>query len=162
MLSVIGTRKQVCSFGIFAEYPPAVIYSHLYASIHRLYLSSVDYSSHYLSDIFFCMRFSRYVFFVTACFISHLKPKSLLILNHWSNQLSQQHFPADRVNVSFLLGMVLIPCPSGYICIYMNRISSVFSFLIWQPPALPHRLQCSTIGRLGLNLRVRDGNGCVP
>ena len=33
---------------------------------------------------------------------------------------------------------------------------------IWQPPALPHRLQCSTIGRLGLNRRVRDGNGCVP
>ena len=61
---------------------------------------------------FFCMRFSRYVFFVTACFISHLKPKSLLILNHWSNQLSQQHFPADWVNSSFLLGMVLIPCPS--------------------------------------------------
>ena len=34
--------------------------------------------------------------------------------------------------------------------------------LIWQPPALPHRLQCSTIGRLGLNRRVRDGNGCLP
>ena len=38
----------------------------------------------------------------------------------------------------------------------------LFSFLIWRPPALPHRLQCSTIGRLGLNRRVRDGNGCVP
>ncbi len=37
-----------------------------------------------------------------------------------------------------------------------------FLFLIWRPPALPHRLQCSTIGRLGLNRRVRDGNGCVP
>ena len=35
-------------------------------------------------------------------------------------------------------------------------------FLIWRPPALPHRLQCSTIGRPGLNHRVRDGNGCVP
>ena len=30
------------------------------------------------------------------------------------------------------------------------------------PPTLPHRLQCSTIGRLGLNHRVRDGNGCFP
>ena len=39
---------------------------------------------------------------------------------------------------------------------------SVFFFLIWRPPALPHRLQCSTIGRLGLNRRVRDGNGCFP
>ena len=33
---------------------------------------------------------------------------------------------------------------------------------LWQPPALPHRLQCSTIGRLSLNHRVRDENGCVP
>ena len=33
---------------------------------------------------------------------------------------------------------------------------------IWHPPALPCRLQHSTIGRLGLNRRVRDGNGCVP
>ena len=41
-------------------------------------------------------------------------------------------------------------------------MSPVLLFLIWRPPALPHRLQCSTIGRLGLNRRVRDGNGCVP
>ena len=34
--------------------------------------------------------------------------------------------------------------------------------LIRQPPALPHRLQCSTIGRQGLNHRVRDGYGCFP
>ena len=33
---------------------------------------------------------------------------------------------------------------------------------IWHPPALPCRLQHSTIGRLGLNRRVRDGNGCFP
>ena len=32
----------------------------------------------------------------------------------------------------------------------------------WRPPALPHRLQCSTIGRTGLNRRVRNGNGCDP
>ena len=37
-----------------------------------------------------------------------------------------------------------------------------FLFLIRRPPALPHRLQCSTIGRPGLNRRVRDGNGCFP
>ena len=36
------------------------------------------------------------------------------------------------------------------------------SFLFWRPPALPCRLQHSTIGRHGLNHRVRDGNGCVP
>ena len=37
-----------------------------------------------------------------------------------------------------------------------------YLILIRQPPALPHRLQCSTIGRLRLNRRVRDGNGCFP
>ena len=31
-----------------------------------------------------------------------------------------------------------------------------------QPPAFPCRLQHSIIGRLGLNHRVRDENGCVP
>ena len=34
--------------------------------------------------------------------------------------------------------------------------------IIWHSPALPCRLQHSTIGRLGLNLRVRDENGCFP
>ena len=33
---------------------------------------------------------------------------------------------------------------------------------IRQPPALPCRLQHSTIGRSGLNRRVRDGYGCLP
>ena len=33
---------------------------------------------------------------------------------------------------------------------------------IWQPPTFPYRLQHSIIGRLRLNLRVRDENGCVP
>ena len=31
-----------------------------------------------------------------------------------------------------------------------------------QPPAFPRRLQRSIIGRLRLNHRVRDENGCVP
>ena len=42
-----------------------------------------------------------------------------------------------------------------------NRLSYK-PILIWRPPTLPHRLQCSTIGRPGLNHRVRDGNGCCP
>lgn len=44
--------------------------------------------------------------------------------------------------------------------------SSFHSFVIYgelrQPPALPYRLQYSTIGRLSLNRRVRDGHGCFP
>ena len=50
-----------------------------------------------------------------------------------------------------------------------SRLSGVRSNLlsykpisIRQPPALPHRLQRSTIGRLSLNRRVRDENGCFP
>ena len=45
-----------------------------------------------------------------------------------------------------------------------RQVLSQLSYIpiIWRPPALPHRLQCSTIGRLGLNRRVRDGNGCFP
>ena len=34
--------------------------------------------------------------------------------------------------------------------------------LIWQPPAFPRRLQHSIIGRLSLNHRVRDVDGCFP
>ena len=43
----------------------------------------------------------------------------------------------------------------------LNHKSSIL-FLIWQPPTLPYRLQYSTLGRLGLNLRVRNVNGCFP
>ena len=39
---------------------------------------------------------------------------------------------------------------------------ALFFLEIRQPPALPYRLQHSTIGRLGLNHRVRDENGCLP
>ena len=50
-----------------------------------------------------------------------------------------------------------------------SRLSGVRSnqlsykpILIWQPPTLPCRLQHSTLGRPGLNLRVRDVDGCFP
>ena len=61
-----------------------------------------------------------------------------------------------KKKISFLLKSLVKPAS------ILIRISPVFLFLIWRPPALPHRLQCSTIGRLGLNRRVRDGNGCFP
>ena len=43
-----------------------------------------------------------------------------------------------------------------------NQLSYKPLFSVWQPPALPCRLQHSTIGRQGLNLHVRDGDGCFP
>ena len=87
-----------------------------------------------------------------AGFISHQNLRtSFLTSDHWSNQLYQQRFPAvsgwhasvgARSMFNKHFPMLLIGC--------------------WQPPALPHRLQCSTIGRIGLNRRVLDGNGCFP
>ena len=62
--------------------------------------------------------------------------------------------PSER-KIAFSLRSLVKPASISSGC-------PVFLFLIWRPPALPHRLQCSTIGRLGLNRRVRDGNGCVP
>ena len=48
-------------------------------------------------------------------------------------------------------------------------LTSDFALLVfakktmWRhPPTLPYRLQYSTIGRPGLNHRVRNGNGCLP
>ena len=35
-------------------------------------------------------------------------------------------------------------------------------YKIWQPPTFPYRLQHSIIGRLRLNLRVRDVDACFP
>ena len=45
---------------------------------------------------------------------------------------------------------------------YQVRPLRVFLFFlnIWQPPIFPYRHQYSIFGRLGLNHRVRDGNGC--
>ena len=44
-----------------------------------------------------------------------------------------------------------------YIC---KTSFDVITFLMLQPPILPCRLQQSTFGRIGLNRRVRYGNGC--
>ena len=41
------------------------------------------------------------------------------------------------------------------------RLKGLFQQNTWQPPALPCRLQHSTIGRTDLHRRVRDGNGCA-
>ena len=43
-----------------------------------------------------------------------------------------------------------------------NTLLSDFFKGTWQPPTLPCRLQHSTLGRMGLNRRVRYGYGCFP
>ena len=41
-------------------------------------------------------------------------------------------------------------------------VQAIFFKKIWQPPIFPDRCQPSIVGRLRLNHRVRDGNGCCP
>ena len=56
----------------------------------------------------------------------------------------------------------LEPSTSRLSGVRSNQLSYNPVYKIWQPPALPRRLQRSTIGRLGLNHRVRDVYGCFP
>ena len=61
-----------------------------------------------------------------------------------------------------LMGLSGLEPPTSRLSGVRSNQLSYKPILIWQPPALPYRLQYSTIGRLGLNHRVRDENGCVP
>ena len=56
----------------------------------------------------------------------------------------------------------LEPSTSRLSGVRSNQLSYKPISLIRQPPALPCRLQHSTIGRLSLNHRVRDVYGCYP
>ena len=62
-----------------------------------------------------------------------------------------------------------LPCwnrlAPGRVTLDARSIQKAFQlvcYLIWQPPAFPYRRQYSIIGRLGLNHRVRDVDGCFP
>ena len=64
-----------------------------------------------------------------------------------------------------MVSLHYLPCAVFKVRFRFQKTSESFKtffFLIWQPPALPHRLQCSTIGRPCLNRRVRYGYGCSP
>ena len=73
----------------------------------------------------------------------------------WIRLTHPSHLPASQASLS---------APPIQICpFYIKHSREWFLFIgIRQPPAFPCRLQHSIIGRLGLNHRVRDGNGCVP
>ena len=85
-----------------------------------------------MNQFSFCMKFSRYMAFLSSVFPDdgdgEIRTLDPLLARQVLSQLSYAPF---------------------------------FSF-IRQPPALPYRLQYSTIGRLSLNLRVRDGYACFP
>ena len=88
----------------------------------------------YLLIILTCMQFSRYNLFILT----------------------------DILSVIRNLKPCLKPLITGKTSYLYEQVSNLLFSLIRRPPALPHRLQCSTIGRLRLNRRVRDGNGCFP
>ena len=74
---------------------------------------------------------------------------------------------ASRFRVLFLVDFSTVglsglePPTSRLSGVRSNRLSYK-PILIWQPPAFPYRLQYSIIGRLSLNHRVRDVDGCFP
>ena len=70
--------------------------------------------------------------------------------------------PARPKKLKALVGLGGLEPPTSRLSGVRSNQLSYKPFPIWQPPALPHRLQCSTIGRLSLNHRVRDGYGCLP
>ena len=81
--------------------------------------------------------------------------------------LSEPFLPGERLvpgsQASLnLLGLSGLEPPTSRLSGVRSNQLSYKPFLIWQPPTLPCRPQHSTIGRLRLNRRVRDGYGCLP
>ena len=86
--------------------------------------------------------------------LSGLEPPTSRLSGVRSNQLSYKPSFPKGIRPAWRTALKTKPCrPPG---------SPVKFLIVWQPPALPHRPQCSTIGRLCLNRRVRDGYGCFP
>ena len=118
-------------------------------------------SYHFLILIFVCSFQGTFVALTTSG-DNEIRTRDLLLARQALSQLSYTPMGPLYKEVG-LSG--LEPPTSRLSGVRSNRLSykpSLFSFRIRQPPTLPHRLQCSTIGRLGLNHRVRDGNGCYP
>ena len=46
--------------------------------------------------------------------------------------------------------------------LFLEEVLSFFKEINWQLPTLPASHPASTISVAGLNLRVRNGNGCIP
>ena len=114
------------------------------------------------------MQFSRY--FGNCCFLSllpsgdnEIRTRDLLLARQALSQLSYTpRYFTILLNFCLTMGLNgLEPSTSRLSGVRSNQLSYK-PIRLWQPPTLPHRLQCSTIGRLSLNHRVRDENGCVP
>ena len=62
----------------------------------------------------------------------------------------------------YMVGLSGLEPPTSRLSGVRSNRLSYKPFLIWQPPTFPCRLQHSIIGRLSLNQRVRDVDGCDP
>ena len=82
-----------------------------------------------------------------------------LLYEVFNVQLTFKTFALSVIRNLNLLKVLITGKTSLYMKTSKNLLSS---FLIWQPPTFPYRLQYSIIGRLSLNHRVRDVDGCFP
>ena len=102
------------------------------------------------------MKFSRYIF-VSDCSDDgdgEIRTLDPLLARQVLSQLSY---------APILMGLSGLEPPTSRLSgVRSNQLSYKPFFLIWQPPAFPYRFQYSIIGRLRLNHRVRDVDGCFP
>ena len=94
------------------------------------------------------------------CFISHQKTQNFL--NSLTTGKSSVYLNSSSLCNGWYTFRTSMFKRSVRLGLYKRLSHTSFSFLIRQPPALPCRLQHSTMGRLGLNHRVRDVDGCFP
>ena len=146
-------------------------------------LACVYFRFTYLSICLGCLVYLKYLRFTIQYAVFKVRLRKLmlpsgdgeirtldpLLARQVLSQLS--YTPTNRFVSSILLSGLDSSRPMGLSGLEppTSRLSGVRSnrlsykpIGIRHPPTLPCRLQHSTIGRLGLNRRVRDGNGCVP
>ena len=134
---------------VFLSFVFVFILGNIYGlmSCHRI----LSYS---ISIVFQYAVFKVHLLFGTFKDHSFLVPNSLHgIRSHCITQLSVKTFVyVNHLVVIFIFKQLRASFAPQAVIFYVS----------WHPPALPCRLQQSTIGRLCLNHRVRDGNGCFP
>ena len=81
------------------------------------------------------------------------------IINSQCHSLRTSCFAHVLVTLLLLRIMLLLASKQSLL---LEAALLVITITFWHPPILPCRLQQSTVGRIGLNRRVRYGNGCVP
>ena len=108
---------------------------------------------------------------LTTYSLSRGAPSTTWVLLQVDWCLNSQITGKDQLyNSTALLDGVNIPSsriaplswPARRCLFYLKPFRAFFFFWTWHPPIFPCRLQHSIFGRLSLNRRVRDGNGCFP